>query len=254
MLNYIRIVLIEPTHPGNIGATARAMANMGVNQLVLIKPKVFPSPIADARAAGADHILEQAQVFDSLDQAIADCRLVLGTTSRHRSLEWQSLEPSVAMEKAAIQATHSQVGILFGRESSGLTNDELERCHHLVRIPVEDEFASLNLSAAVIIMLYELRRATQEQAENLPPRANEIRASATEMQHFYSHLEQVLTLIEFSDGRSTKQQRKLIRLFNRACPYTQEIKMLRGILSAIESKIISPEQNILTHPSNKSLK
>lgn len=247
-LNYIRVVLIEPSHPGNIGATARAMANMGFNQLMLIKPKAFPSPIANARAAGADHILENAQVFDHLDQAIANCTLVLGTTSRYRTIEWQSLNPRVAMGKAATHATHSHVGILFGRESSGLTNDELERCHHLVRIPVEDEFASLNLGAAVMIMLYELRISLLE-GKNISPTVNEPLATATDMQNFYTHLRQVLQLIAFSDGRSTKLQRKLTRLFNRAHPYDQEIKMLRGILSAIEGKVISPEHDILTNTS-----
>ena len=234
-LNYIRVVLIEPTHPGNIGATARAMANMGVEQLILIKPKVFPSPIANARAAGAEHILENAQVFDDLDQAIADCTLVLGTTSRHRALEWQPLDPKTAMEKAARHVSDSQVGILFGRESSGLTNDELDRCHHLVRIPVDDEFASLNLGAAVMIMLYELRRSVCDRADIESSAVNERLASVAEMQYFYTHLQHVLEVVAFSDGRSTKLQRKLIRLFNRARPYEQEIKMLHGILTAIES-------------------
>ena len=253
MLNYIRVVLIEPTHPGNIGATARAMANMGVHRLMLIKPKAFPSPIANARAAGADHILAKAQVFDNLAQAIADCTLVLGTTSRHRAIEWQSLEPRQAMKKAALHASHAQVGILFGRESSGLTNAELERCHHLVRIPVEDEFSSLNLSAAVMIMLYELRQSLLANQTIAPsPYATlmpEPMATAADMQYFYTHLYRVLQLVAFSDGRSTKLQRKLVRLFNRARPYAQEIKMLRGILSAIEDKITRPEHEIRISPA-----
>ncbi len=210
---------------------------MGVNQLMLIKPKTFPSPIAHARAAGANHILENAQVFDHLDQAIADCGLVLGTTSRHRTLEWQSLDASKAMEKVATDAAHCHVGILFGRESHGLSNDELERCHHLVRIPVEDEFASLNLGAAVMIMLYELRCSLLNRQDIVSSPADEAIASAADMQHFYSHLWQVLERIAFSDGRSTKLQRKLVRLFNRARPYEQEIRMLRGILAAIETAI-----------------
>ena len=238
-LDYIRVVLIEPTHPGNIGATARAMANMGVNQLTLINPKEFPSPVANARAAGAVRILDNAQVFDNLDQAIANCTLVFGTTSRLRSIEWPSLDPRQAMEKAAAHAAHSQVGILFGRESSGLTNDQLERCHHLVRIPVEDKFASLNLASAVMVMLYELRRSLLGQESVSPNPANEPMANVADMQNFYIHLQQVLKLIAFSDGRSTKLQRKLVRLFNRAHPYEQEIKMLRGVLAAIEGKVAS---------------
>lgn len=264
-LDYIRVVLVEPTHPGNIGATARAMANMGVSQLMLINPKVFPSPVADARAAGADNILDNAQVFDNLDQAIADCTLVFGTTARLRAIEWQSLEPREAMEKAAVHAAHQvehrgehqgehRVAILFGNESRGLTNDQLERCHHLVRIPVADEFASLNLASAVMVMLYELRRSLLGHApgqasghivaaqENISPTpTNEPIATAADMQNFHLHLQQVLQRIEFIDGRSTKLQRKLVRLFNRAHPYEQEIKMLRGVLTAIESKIAKPE-------------
>ncbi len=217
---------------------------MGVNQLTLINPKAHPSPVANARAAGAHHILDNAQVFDNLDQAIANCTLVFGTTSRLRSMEWQALDPRAAMEKAAVHAAHSQVGILFGSESSGLTNEQLERCHHLVRIPVEDEFASLNLASAVMVMLYELRRslASRESQESFAPNPeNEPMASAADMKNFYIHLQQVLELIAFSDGRSTKMQRKLVRLFNRAQPYEQEIKMLRGVLAAIEGKV-KPER------------
>lgn len=247
VLDYIRVVLIEPTHPGNIGATARAMANMGVKQLMLINPKIFPSPVATARAAGASDILDNAQVFDNLDQAIANCTLVFGTTSRLRSIEWPSLEPRQAMEKAAAHAAHSPVGILFGSESRGLTNNQLERCHHLVRIPVAGEFASLNLAAAVMVMLYELRGSLLSKQEASPTSArqisaNEPLATVADMQNFYHHLQQVLKRIAFSDGRSTKLQRKLVRLFNRAQPYEQEIKMLRGVLAAIESKVALPER------------
>jgi TrmH family RNA methyltransferase len=239
-LDYIRVVLIEPTHPGNIGAAARAMANMGVDQLVLVNPKEFPSPVANARAAGADRILENAQVFDNLDAAIADCTMVLGTTSRPRSIEWPSLDPENAMQQAASHAEHSRVAILFGRESRGLTNAELERCHYLVRIPVDDDFPSLNLGSAVMVMLYELRRIRLGSAAAHSSTPGEPVASAADMQHFYEHLQQVLELVEFCDGRSTKLQRKLVRLFNRAFPYEQEVKMLRGILSAIEDKVVHP--------------
>ncbi len=236
-LNYIRVVLIEPTHPGNIGATARAMANMGVSDLALVRPKEFPSPIANARAAGADHILDNAKVFHALDEAIPDCTLVYGTTARLRSIQWPSLNPGPAMKKAAEHAQNSTVAILFGRESRGLTNQELERCHHLVRIPVEPDFASLNLGSAVTVILYELRRSLLDRQEFIGEPEHEPVASAEDMQNFYEHLEKVLNLVDFSDGRSTKLQRKLVRLFNRAYPYDQEIKMLRGILTAIESKI-----------------
>ena len=239
-LDYIRVVLIEPTHPGNIGAAARAMANMGVDHLVLVNPWEFPSSVASARAAGADRILENARVFDNLDAAIADCTMVLGTTARQRSIEWPSLDPENAMQEAAAHAENSRVAILFGRESRGLTNEELERCHYVVRIPVDENFPSLNLGSAVMVMLYELRRIRLSGATAASTTPGEPVASAADMQHFYDHLQQVLQLVEFSDGRSAKQQRKLARLFNRAFPYVQEIKMLRGILSAIEDKVLNP--------------
>ena len=236
-LDYIRVVLIEPTHPGNIGATARAMANMGVEQLVLVNPRDFPNPVANARAAGADSILEKAEIFDNLDRAIANCTLVLGTTSRPRSIEWPSLEPATAMEKAAEHAATSRVAILFGRESRGLTNVEIERCHYLVRIPVEDDFSSLNLGSAVMVLLYELRctQLGRDSASSIYP--GEPIASAADMQNYYDHLQRVLELVGFCDGRSTKLQRKLVRLFNRAQPYEREIRMLRGILRAVEDRI-----------------
>ncbi len=240
-LNYIRVVLIEPTHAGNIGAAARAMANMGVSQLALIRPGDFPGPMAAARAAGAHRILENARVFDSLDPAISDCTLVFGTSARLRSIEWPTLEPRAAMQKAAAHGLTSTVGILFGRESRGLSNEELERCHHLVRIPVESDFSSLNLGAAVMIMLYELRRSVPGQENISPDPPNQPLASAADMQHYYAHLQRVLERIEFCDGqstRSTRLHRKLTRLFNRAHPYHEEIQMLRGILTAIERKVV----------------
>lgn len=236
-LDYIRVVLVEPTHPGNIGAIARAMANMGVENLVLINPKEFPSEIANTRAAGADEILSRAKIHSSLDEAIKDCTLVIGTTSRLRSIEWPSLDPKDAMSLCATNPRNSSVAILFGQESRGLTNSELERCHHLVRIPVSEDFASLNLASAVMVMLYELRRSVL--VEDIQPVRveHEPRASAKNMRNFYQHLQSVLQQIEFIDGRSSKLQRKLVRLFNRVHPYDQEVKMLRGILSAIEEKI-----------------
>ena len=233
-LNYIRVVLIEPTHPGNIGATARAMANMGVSELALVNPYQFPSPIANARAAGADEILDNAKVYSSLDDALKDCRLVIGTTARDRSIAWPVLEPREAMEKAWQAAHLAEVAICFGRESRGMTNDELERCQYLVRIPVEESFASLNLGSAVMVLLYELRRSALGETGVKPANSDEPLASADGMRRFYEHLYEVLDLIEFADGRSTKLHRKLSRLFNRATPYESEINMMRGILTAVE--------------------
>jgi len=156
-LDYIRVVLIQPSHPGNIGATARAMGNMGISNLILVNPADFPSPIANARAAGADLILENARVVETLDEAIADCELVIGTTARSRSIQWPEVSPSVAAERVVTSLPRS-TALLFGRESSGMTNEELERCQYLIRIPVDEAFSSLNLGSAVTVILYELRK------------------------------------------------------------------------------------------------
>jgi TrmH family RNA methyltransferase len=235
--DYIRVVLIQPTHPGNIGATARAMANMGLTRLVLVQPRSFPDSAATARAAGADHILDNAIIVSDLDQAISDCALVIGSTARPRTIKWPQLQPEEAMEKVAEIARHAPVAILFGRESRGLTNSELDRCHYLVRIPVDPEHSSLNLASAVMVLMYELRKAVASDAHSEKAVVSEGLATAEEMQHFYRHLQQVLILLEFGDGRSTKLHRKLTRLFNRAGPYAQEIRMMRGIFSAIEEKL-----------------
>ena len=247
-LNYIRVVLVEPTHPGNIGAVARAMGNMGVNQLVLVNPAEFPSPVASARASGADWILENSKICSSLDEALADCTLVFGTTARKRSIEWPSLDPWAAMMSARERIQDTPVAIVFGRESSGLKNEEMDRCHHLVRIPVNEEFSSLNLGSAVTVMLYELRKTmivaekvTQQQSvldsdssQAAVKKPQQEFASTGDMRGFYAHMEEVLTKIEFFDGRSTKLMRKLIRLFNRAQLSQEEVNIMRGILAAVE--------------------
>lgn len=239
--NYIRVVLVEPTHPGNIGAAARAMGNMGVSDLVLVNPATFPSPIANARASGADHILEAATVCNAIDQALESCTLVFGTTARDRSIEWPAMTPWQAMQAAKQRLSDSAVAIVFGRERSGLTNDELDRCHHLVRIPVDDDFASLNLGSAVTVMLYEFRKTMLDQSAEpqieQPALASADMsnfASADELRGFYDHMESVLHEIEFIDGRSSNLMRKIIRLFNRAYPTREEINILRGILSSVE--------------------
>jgi len=235
ILNYIRVVLVEPTHPGNIGAVARAMGNMGLEDLAMVSPKDFPSEIANKRASGADWIFDKAKIYESLDSTIADCSLVIGTTARSRSIEWPSLKPWEAMNKAIQYAHESRVAILFGRESSGLTNAELDHCHYLVRIPVANNFASLNLGSAVSILLYELRKQLEQNKSEVGLHISNP-STSEEMKGFYDHLETVLNELEFIDGRSTKLMRKLMRLFNRAEPDKQELNMLRGILTAIQGK------------------
>ena len=243
-LDYIRVVLVQPTHPGNIGATARAMANMGVGGLTLVQPRDFPSSEASARAAGAGHILERAVVVDDLDAAIAECTLVLGASARLRAIEWPQLSPAEAMQKAAKTARHAPVALLFGRESRGLTNRELDRCHYLVRIPAEPAYPSLNVASAAMVLLYELRNAVQRTADDgtsdsaeSDPAPTEPRATAEQMQYFYRHLQQLTTQLDFPDGNPGLLQRKLVRLFNRARPYAREVRLLRGIFNAFEERI-----------------
>ncbi len=232
MLDNVHIILVNPTHPGNIGATARAMKNMGLRRLSLVGPKDYPSAEATARASGADDILAAAAVHGSLDEALAECRLVIGTSARRRSIDWPQLDPRRCAEMIAVRGGDEQVAILFGREHSGLTNGEIDRCHYLLHIPSNAAYSSLNLAAAVQIVAYELRMA----AAATPGAAEEgvaDTASAAELEAFYTHLEQTLLELEFLNPDNPKKlMRRLRRLFNRALPDQQEINMLRGILSA----------------------
>jgi TrmH family RNA methyltransferase len=230
ILSHIRIVLVETTHPGNIGATARAMKNMGLTDLALVNPKIFPDPEAVARASGADDLLEQAQVCPTLNEAIADCGLVIGASARLRSIPWPQLDPVDCARRVAQSATRT--AILFGREHSGLTNEELERCHYLLHIPCNPEFSSLNVAAAVQIITYELRKAANQPRPQSPSVSL---ASAEEMESFFGHLETTLHDLQFLHARkqSTSILRRLRRLFNRSQLEKTEIHLLRGILSVI---------------------
>jgi len=233
MLKNIRIVLVETTHPGNIGATARAMKNMGLTRLSLVKPQRYPSHEASARAAGADDVLAAAQLCDSLDQALEGCGLVFGASARSRSIPWPQLDPRQAAARAVQASVADEVALVFGREHAGLSNLELDRCNYLVTIPTSPEFASLNVAAAVQVLSYELRVAAQEAAPTVV--LNEPLASAEERERFYQHLEQVLLDLEFLNPDNPKHlMRRLRRLFNRVELDCNEVNILRGILTAVE--------------------
>ncbi len=235
MLDRIRIVLIETTHPGNIGAVARAMKNMCLEQLVLVAPQCYPNAEATARASGADDLLARARVVDDLDQALEGCRLVVGASARLRSVQWPQLQPRECAALVTREAEQGDVAVLFGRESSGLRNRELDRCQYLVHIPANPEYSSLNLAQAVQVLSYEIQMA----ARDAEPRADqEVRdlVPAEDMERFFAHLEQALIDIRFSDPRqSNRLQRRLRRLFFRARPDREEMNILRGILSAAQT-------------------
>ena len=229
----IRIVLVGTQHPGNIGSAARALKTMGLGRLVLVDPSRFPHAEADALAAGADDVLAAAEVHASLAEAIADCRLVLGCTARSRRVSLEEQPPrEAAMRAFGVAAAGAEVALVFGRERTGLTNDELQLCHTAVHIPANPDYSSLNLAAAVQVLTYELRLAslcgvvTDEQEPRAAPAAH------AELEGFFSQLAQTLDAIDFHKGRAPESaMRKLRRLFLRSGLDTKEVRLLRGILA-----------------------
>lgn len=232
----LRLVLIETSHPGNIGSAARAMKVMGLRCLDLVNPQQFPHAEATALASGAQDLLTAARVSTSLDETLADARLVLGTSARLRSLSWPQLDAREAAALALREAAHGPVSILFGRERTGLSNDELQRCHYLVHIPTADDYSSLNLAQAVQVFSYELRMAALLKHEPLVLPTDYQPVSDARMESFFEHLEQSLLTLRFLDPTHPKRlMLRLRRLFLRARPDNNEYNILRGILSAIEN-------------------
>jgi len=233
-LKNLRVVLVNTTHPGNIGASARAMKTMGLEDLALVNPQGFPSAEATARAAGADDLLYRARIGESLDEVLADCGLVVGSSARRRDLASPVLGPR---ECAALVAEHSPrapVALLFGQERTGLTNAELDRCHAYVQIPTQAAFSSLNLAAAVQVLCYEMRMWSESGAVVDAP--DSPLASGEEMARLYEHLEAVLVTLKFLDpAKPRRLMRRLRRLFNRARLEDNEVNILRGILGAVQA-------------------
>jgi len=230
----VRIILVGTTHPGNIGAAARAMKNMGLSDLKLVDPRHFPHEDATARASGAEDILDTAEVCGTLDEALADCVYVAGASARSRTIGWPSMAPRQCALRLYEESQHGTAAVVFGPEKSGLTNEHLDRCHTLLTIPTEPSFSSLNLAMAVQVLSYELRLAGMRGAS--PEESRDVPlATAGEMEHFYSHLEQVLTDSGFLDPDNPRLlMRRLRRLFVRAVPDQNEINILRGILTSLE--------------------
>ena len=236
----IRIVLVEPSHPGNIGAVARAMMNMDLRQLLLVRPREFPHPQAIARAAGAGAVLAGARVVASVAEAIADCGFVVATTARERDQNFRVLDVREAAVRAVAEARRAPVALLFGAERTGLTNEHLETSHVLLRIPASRDYASLNLAMAVQLVSYEIFRARHDpgSAAAVRPAAAVPLATPPQMQQLYSHLEQVLDEVDFKDRTrtGTHLMSRIRRFLQRAELDENEANILRGILTAIQGR------------------
>ncbi|WP_421144328.1 tRNA (cytosine(32)/uridine(32)-2'-O)-methyltransferase TrmJ [Aeromonas dhakensis] len=236
MLDQIRIVLVNTSHTGNMGSAARAMKTMGLSQMVLVDPQALPDGNANALAAGASDILANARVVATLDEAIADCGLVIGTSARSRTLSWPMLDPREAGEKLVAEGMQHPVALVFGRERTGLTNDELQKCHYHVAIPANPEYSSLNLAMAVQTLCYEVRMHWLLQQEQAGDSGMAVEyPSVEQLEGFYQHLEQTLLKTGFiTDDHPGQVMNKLRRLFNRARPEAVELNILRGILTSVQ--------------------
>ena len=229
----VRIILVGTTHPGNIGAAARAMKNMGLSDLVLVGPRHFPHEDATARASGAADILAATRVVQTLDDALADCIFVAGASARSRTIGWPSMAPRECAARLCVESERGTVAVVFGPEKSGLTNEDLDRCHTLLTIPTDPGFSSLNLAMAVQILTYELRLARHADP-TAPPDAEAPPATGEEMEHFYRHLEAVMIASGFLDTDNPRHlMRRLRRLFIKARPDKNEINILRGFLTSV---------------------
>jgi tRNA (cytidine32/uridine32-2'-O)-methyltransferase len=238
----VRIVLVATSHPGNIGAAARAMKNMGLAQLVLVAPKIWPAREALSMAASALDVIDNTVVVATLEEAIADCHLVFGTSARLRNMPVPLLDPAACAQMIAARMDEKRIALVFGREISGLSNAELHLCHYHVHIPVNPDYTSLNLAAAVLVLCYELRKAALALAGEAaaPVREEWDKEAATmgELERYLVHLEKVLIRLDFHKPDNPRLLlRRLRRLYQRIQPDTMEINILRGILSATEDAL-----------------
>ena len=235
----IRVVLVETSHPGNIGGVARAMKNMQLESLFLVSPESFPDPAAIARASGATDVLDNAVVCDSLAEAIKNCRLVIAATARSRTIEWPQLDAPEAAVELVNLATTAPVALVFGRESSGLNNEELDHCHKMVTLPANPEFSSLNLASAVQVLTYEVRLAVldrlRDAAETKVTESADLPASSENLERLFEHMERVLLDVHFMPPhRAPTLMRKLKRFFYRSGISEEEVSIFRGIISELD--------------------
>jgi TrmH family RNA methyltransferase len=232
----LRVVMVETSHPGNIGAAARAMKTMGQKRLYLVNPAIFPSAEVTARAAGADDLLAHAVVCNTLEEAVRDCVLVVGTTARIRRVPWMVEGPHEGAARIVETARSGQVAVVFGREDNGLNNDELGLCNTVVQVPTDPAFSSLNVASAVQIVCYEIMQAAGAGA--IMQESDVPLASAGQMRKLYEHLETCMTGVGFLNPRKPRLlMRRIKRLFNRAQLDQNEINILLGFLAAVQEYI-----------------
>jgi TrmH family RNA methyltransferase len=238
LLARVRVVLVSPRHPGNIGSAARAMKNMGLSALVLVRPECELDEKARAQAAHAADLLESARIVDDLAAAVAGCVWVVATSARPRHLGDEPMTPWAAASRILERASTGMVALVFGSERVGLTNEELERCHATARIPASDEYSSVNLAAAVQIFGYELSKAAMPEAPAVALKRDHPHyapPTSEEVERFYEHLERALLKTGFLDPKNPGLlMRRLRQLFNRTQPDSNELAILRGILTTVE--------------------
>ena len=234
----IRIVLVNTSHPGNIGGAARAMKNMGLFELYLVQPKEYPAPRAVWRAAGARDVLDNVKVVESVDQAIEGCGLVIGTSARERRIPWPMINPRQCGQRIWKESVTHDVALLFGREDRGLTNSELQKCNYHVNIPSNPDYSSLNLATAVQVLAYEIRMASLSDDKGVLKNIDDWDqplATSDEVELFHKHLEKTMEEVKFYDPENPKQLlTRMRRLFNRSRMDQMEVSILRGLLSSID--------------------
>lgn len=231
----IRIVLIETSHPGNIGAAARAMKTMCLSELYLVNPQQYPCVEATARAAGADDVLAAARVVESLPEALVGCTTVFGTSARLRSQRWPIVSPREAAAELAPLSDGQDIALVFGRERTGLTNEEMGYCHKLIHIPVNPDYSSLNLASAVQVMAYEMHSLENSSViPDEPLRSGEGPADVQDVERFFAHLEEALVAVDYLDPNDPKHlMLRMRRLFNKSNLTEVEVRILRGVLKQV---------------------
>jgi len=243
----IRIVLVETSHPGNIGAVARAMKNMQLESLYLVRPQQPPDRHSAARSSGATDVLNNAVICNTLAEAIADCRLVVAASARLRSIPWPTADASDAAHKLVEYCRQAPVAMVFGREDRGLNNEELDHCHFMTRLPTNPDFSSLNIAAAVQVFSYEIRKsylAMKEQHQagtrtgtGMPDNVAEIDrpASSKNLMNLFKHFEETLSQVHFMPEHRTRTlMRKLMRFFYKSQVSEEEVSIFRGILTELQ--------------------